>query len=316
MTTTPFIMGMRDAFFEALFTIAKGDPEVVFVSADNGAPTLDRFVAELPDRFFTVGIAEAQMIGLAAGLALEGKKVYAYAIAPFITTRVHEQVKIDVCSMNLPIVLLGVGAGYAYDIMGPTHHTVEDIAIMRALPNLVIHSPADGATAAALARISRETAAPQYIRFDRAGIPEIHAGRKTDFVAGLAPIRAGRDVLIIATGVMTHTALEVAATLADRGIEAGVVDLFRLKPVNVEVLLELIAPCERVVTLEEHLLAGGIGSIVAEILADHGVMKPLLRIGQDDRFVFDLGGREAIWRRYGLDEENVTRRIREFIGQR
>jgi transketolase C-terminal domain/subunit len=115
---------------------------------------------------------------------------------------------------------------------------------------------------------------------------------------------------------MTHTALEVAATLADRGIEAGVVDLFRLKPVNVEVLLELIAPCERVVTLEEHLLAGGIGSIVAEILADHGVMKPLLRIGQDDRFVFDLGGREAIWRRYGLDEENVTRRIREFIGQR
>jgi transketolase len=158
MTTTPFIMGMRDAFFEALFTIAKGDPEVVFVSADNGAPTLDRFVAELPDRFFTVGIAEAQMIGLAAGLALEGKKVYAYAIAPFITTRVHEQVKIDVCSMNLPIVLLGVGAGYAYDIMGPTHHTVEDIAIMRALPNLVIHSPADGATAAALARISRETA--------------------------------------------------------------------------------------------------------------------------------------------------------------
>ncbi|RMF18923.1 MAG: 1-deoxy-D-xylulose-5-phosphate synthase, partial [Deltaproteobacteria bacterium] len=119
-------IGMRDAFFNALYGIAESDPDVYIVSADNGAPSIDQFASNLKQQFIQVGIAEQQMIGMAAGLALEGKKVYTYAICPFITARVYEQIKIDVCAQNLPVTMLGVGAGYAYDIMGPTHHTVED----------------------------------------------------------------------------------------------------------------------------------------------------------------------------------------------
>ena len=312
--TTKFIIGMRDAFFEDLYEIARKDKNVVLISADNGAPTLDRFWKDLPDQCFTVGIAEQQMIGMAAGMAFEGKKVYAYAIAPFVTTRVHEQNKLDICAMNLPVVNVGVGAGYAYDIMGPSHHTVEDISIMRALPNMKIHSPADSICAKALARISYEDPSPQYIRFDRAGIPALYEGRTLDFNQGMAEARpGGRDLVIIATGIMVHQALRVAEELGGRGLDVGVVDLYRIKPVNEALLFQVVGRTPRIVTLEEHLLSGGMGSSIAEIFVDHGVTTPMLRIGQDDRFVFDYGGRQVIWKKYGLDVPGISSKILRWL---
>lgn len=313
MASTKFILGMRDAFFDALYPIAQRDRNVVIISADNGAPTLDQYSQNLPNQFFTVGIAEQQMIGMAAGMAFEGKKVYVYAIAPFVTTRVHEQNKLDICAMNLPIVNLGVGAGYAYDIMGPSHHTVEDISIMRALPGMTIYSPADSVTAAALARMTYEDRSPQYVRFDRAGIPVLYENRPVEFREGLALTKPGRDLIIIAMGIMVHQALKVAEELAGQGLDVGVIDLFRVKPINVERLFELLGEAPRVATLEEHLLAGGLGSSIAEVFVDEGVTTPLLRIGQGDRFVFDYGGRQVIWKKYGLDLPGVTGKILQWI---
>lgn len=312
MAKGKFTYGMRDAFFDALYRIAKRDRNLIIVSADNGAPTLDQFAAKLKSQFFTVGIAEQQMIGMAAGLALEGKKVYTYAIAPFITARVYEQIKLDLCAMNLPIVNIGVGAGYAYDIMGPTHHTVEDISIMRALPNMTIYSPADSVTAAALAPISYRVNTPQYIRFDRAGIPSLYEGRKVDFSQGLVSVKPGKDLAIVATGIMVHQALKVRTLLAEQGCDAAVVDLFRVKPVNKELLFSLIRKAPRVVTMEEHVLAGGMGGMIAEWFVDEGIEKPLLRIGQNDRFAFEYGGREVIWKTYGLDVDSVVDRIHKW----
>ncbi|MEX0701717.1 MAG: transketolase C-terminal domain-containing protein [Planctomycetales bacterium] len=314
--STKFIYGMRDQFFDALYEIAQTDRDLVLISADNGAPTMDQFVDNLPGQFYTVGIAEQQMIGMACGMATEGKMVYTYAIAPFVTTRVHEQNKLDICAMNLPIVNLGVGAGYAYDIMGPTHHTVEDITIMRVLPNLTIFSPADGVTAGALAEISYRLRSPQYIRFDRSGIPDIYTGWDLDFEEGLIETRRGADVCLVATGIMVHQALEVADALAERGVQAAVVDLFRLKPINEQKLLSILARFSKVVTLEEHLLAGGMGSALAEIFVDRGVTTPLLRIGQNDRFVFELGGREVIWEKSGLDVPGILRQIDDWSRER
>jgi transketolase len=313
--STKFTLGMRDAFFEALFPLFRRNKRAVLVSADNGAPSLDRFVRELPGQYFNVGIAEQQMMGFACGLALEGRKVYTYAIAPFVTLRCYEQNKLDQCAMNLPIVNLGVGAGYAYDIMGPSHHTVEDISIMRALPNVVIHSPADGTTAAALAELTFDDARPQYVRFDRNGIPEVYANRvQLNVEDGVIVTRPGRDIAIVTTGVMVHQALLVAERLAAAHVDAAVIDVCRLKPVNVPLLLNHVARMRRIVTLEEHLLMGGLGSIVAEIAVDEDVRTPILRIGQDDRFVFDNGGREVIWSRYGLAAEQVSTRVLEWIG--
>ena len=309
MSTPKFIIGMRDAFFNELYEIAKKDKDVIIISADNGAPSLDQFSQNLPNQFFTVGIAEQQMIGMACGMAVEGKKVYTYAIAPFVTTRVHEFNKLCLGAMNLPIVNLGVGAGYAYDIMGPTHHTIEDISIMRCIPNMTVHSPADSATASSLAQLSYENPSPQYIRFDRTGIPDLYSDRKVDFRQGLISVRDGEDLCIIATGIMVHQAIEVASELEKEGISAKIIDLHRVKPINKEFLLESIKGCPQIVTMEEHLLAGGMGSAIVEILSDEGITISVLRIGQDDKFVFELGGREEIWKAHGLDASGILKQI-------
>ena len=302
---------MRDAFFNALYEIAKQDKNVIIITADNGAPTLDQFSQNLPNQFFTVGIAEQQMIGMACGMAVEGKKVYTYAIAPFVTTRVHEFNKLCLGAMNLPIVNLGVGAGYAYDIMGPTHHTVEDMAIMRSIPNMKVHSPADSSTAASLAQISYDDPSPQYIRFDRTGIPDLYSNKKVDFKNGLIQVKDGEDLCIIATGIMVHQALEVASELQQEGIKAGVIDLHRIKPITKDLLMKHIQGYLQIVTIEEHLLAGGMGSAIAEIFADEGITTPLLRIGQNDKFVFELGGRQEIWKAHGLDVAGILKQIKE-----
>ncbi len=309
MASTKFILGMRDAFFNALYGFFQRDPETVFISADNGAPTLDQFYQNLPNQYFNVGIAEQQLIGMACGMALEGKKVYTYAIAPFVTSRCYEQNKIDVCAMNLPIVNIGVGAGYAYDIMGPTHHTVEDLTIMRALPNMTIHSPADSYCAEALAEISYRNRGPQYIRFDRAGVPEIYGEGEFKFADGVLLTRPGGPLALVATGIMVHQALKVADELAKTGVKARVIDICRLKPLNVEQLFNYLKGAKRVVSMEEHLLTGGLGSLLAETLSDNNVRLPLLRIGQNDCYVFDNGGREVIWEKYGLDVHSMTQRI-------
>ncbi len=314
MGSTKFILGMRDRFFNELYTLFQRDPQAVFITADNGAPTLDQFAQSFPDRFINVGIAEQQLIGMACGMAFEGKKVYAYAIAPFVSLRCYEQVKLDVCAMNLPIVLIGVGAGYAYDIMGPSHHTVEDISIMRALPNLKVYSMADGSSASELASVVHRDPSPQYIRFDRAGLPEVYASRPIEIADGVTQLRQGHDVCILATGVMVHTALAAADLLRQtNNLSVGVIDVFRIKPLNTTLLRDYLSQVERVVTLEEHLLAGGLGSALAELFIDHDIRIPTMRIGQDDRFVFDYGGRNAIWEKYGLDVGAVTARILKWM---
>lgn len=315
MDDTKFIIGMRDIFFTELYQIFREDKDCVVITADNGAPALDQFAKDFPKQYYNVGIAEQQMIGMACGMAFEGKKVYTYAIAPFVTIRCYDQNKLDMCAMNLPIVNLGVGAGYAYDIMGPSHHTVEDISVMRALPNLVIYSPSDGITASALVKMSYEDAAPQYIRFDRAGIPNLYEGRKVNFKEGMIQV-VGQEtnaVAIVATGVMVHNALKVAKSLEERGIGTSVIDLFKLKPIDAAILIRHLKGCRFLVTYEEHLLAGGMGSAVLEVLSDNDFRIPTLRIGQEDRFVFDYGGREVIWEKYGLDAPSVAKKVLSWI---
>lgn len=314
-SSTPLIMGMRDAYINALYPIFLKNKKAVFISADNGAPSMDQ-ISVLPGQFRNVGIAEEQMIGMACGLALEGKRVWVYAIDPFVTLRCLEFVKVDMCAMNLPIVALGVGAGYAYDIMGPTHHATGIVSAMRPWPNLRIYSPADNITASALADISYADTHPQYIRFDRSGLPDLYTGLpKLAFIHGvLQPKQVPfASMQIVACGIMVHQALRVAAEIEkERKIKVGVVDLFRLKPLNREKLLDAIRG-SWVVTLEEDFLPGGMGSMIAEFFADEGFFIPLLRIGQSEQFIFDLGGREAIWEKSGLDISGITEKILAWL---
>lgn len=300
---------IRDAFFDELYTIAKNDPQVIFLTADMGAHSLLRFKKDLKKQYINVGVAEQNMVSVAAGLALGGKTVFIYTIIPFASMRCYEQIKIDLCCMNLPVTIIGVGSGFCYGSDGPTHHAIQDIAVMRALPEMTILNPSDSATAQRCARISYKNSFPTYVRIDKGKIPLIYDVKNMNFSDGLAEIKSGSDLVIISTGIMVHRALEVAEALSARSISTGVIDLYRIKPLNAELLLKFIGKSKRIVTLEENTLTGGIGTAVSEVLNDNMRNIPLKRIGISDQHCFECGSREELHKSYSLDTESVVKNI-------
>lgn len=313
MTTENKRASMRDVFFDKLYELAKKDRRIILLSDDFGAPSLDKFRRDLTSQYINIGIAEQNMVSTAAGLALSGKIVYIYGIAPFVTLRCYEQIKVDLCCMNLHVTVLGVGAGYAYNDAGPTHHATEDIAIMRALPRMTIYNPSDNVMVASFAETSYDNPGPKYIRFDREKPVNIYE-KNTDFTNGIASLKAGKDLCIISTGIMVHKAFNIASELSKHSVDAGIVDLYRLKPTNEELLLEYISQSKRVVTIEENLINGGIGSIVAEILVDNDVTNlPLKRFAIPDQYCFECGSREHLYKLYDLDTEGIVKRILKWM---
>jgi transketolase len=303
---------MRDAFFDRLYELARKNSDIILVDADMGAPSLDKFRKDMPAQFVNVGIAEQTAITVASGLTLGGKIAFTYAIAPFITLRCYEQIKVEMCSMKIPVTCIGVGAGFSYEDSGPTHHTTEDISIMRALPNIVILNSTDNIMAVAFADISVKSKSPIYVRLDREPLADLYDKKET-FKDGVHSFKKGKDVCIIATGNMVHKALEVAKILKKGKIDAGVVDLYRLKPVNKTLLEKLMKESKKIVTLEEHLIDGGLGSIIAEIIADKNLKLPLKRLAIPDKYCYTYGGREAIRKTIRLDTKSVVDSIKKFV---
>ena len=299
---------MRDAFISGLYNRALIDRNIIFLSAEFGAPSLDIFRKTLPEQFINVGISEQNLISVAAGLALEGKKVYAYSIASFITLRCYEQIKIDLCTMNLPVTLLGVGPCYAYSVDGPTHHATEDISIMRALANMTIFSPTDSKMASSLVDISLSCQSPMYIRLDRGQYPLFHSSG-ADLSAGLRIVNDGSDICIIATGCMVHRAVEVASLLRERNISARVIDLYRLKPLDKDKLRENIQGLNSIITIEEHTLNGGLGGLILEAISDTGLTIPVKRLGIADSSLYNYGLRDDLHRLCSMDAQAIERTI-------
>ncbi|OGR00228.1 MAG: hypothetical protein A2284_03150 [Deltaproteobacteria bacterium RIFOXYA12_FULL_61_11] len=303
---------MRQAVFEALYEVARKNEDVILLVSDTGAIVLDQFRAEMPERIINVGIAEQNMIGVAAGLAMEGKKVYAYAIIPFVTMRCYEQIRVDLCCESLPVKLLGVGPGYDYSTLGPTHHGLEDMALMRALPGMQVFSPCDETQARVFMDLVLDHPGPSYLRLDRTGTPLIYAPGDKDFTAGWRELRKGRGLCIVATGGMVRTALAAAEALAPTLGQIGVIDLYRVKPLPEETLWQTLSTYTRVATLEEHSRIGGMGSAVAELLAERAPGPRLMRLGLADQVCRQYGSREDLLTIVGLELETVTRRLRAF----
>jgi len=277
---------MREAYFSCLYDIFSEDENVVFITADTGCTALDKIANAFPGRFFNVGIAEQQMIGMAAGLALEGFTVYCYAISPFITSRCYEFTKLDVCVNNLPVHLVGLGSALTYTAMGPTHHSTEDIGIMRVLPNMSVYSPINIETVAPLARYVHYRNCPSYTRLEKSGLhlyDRTSEGRLED---GFCLVSAGRsDVCVITTGLLAKSVV---------GKDYGHIDMFRLWPVRAEKLVAILSNYRAVITLEETLLPGGLGSIISELFCDYGVSTQLIRKGLTD-FIHGWCSRDNIW---------------------
>ncbi len=303
----PEPISQRDSFWNTIYNIARDDRRIVIVSADMGAPALDRFRRDLPGQFFNVGIAEQNGVAVSAGLAREGKRPFFYAIAPFAVLRPIELVRVNNAIMKIPITIVGVGAGFSYEDSGPTHHLLEDIAVLRVFPNITLHSTSDATLAAAVAEQSCHWPTTNYVRLDRQVLPDVHTGTNFDFKAGFAVLRAGRQAQIVATGYMVHKALRVADLLKKKGIELGVIDLFQL-PCDAAALARQIQAAPRLFTLEEHFLPGGMGSAILEMLADRGVSLPVQRYGMGDpgHYSYVYGGRETIHDSYGLSTEALA----------
>lgn len=303
---------MRDAFFDTVFHLAENDRNVIFLTDDMGAYSLERFKEKLPDQFINIGIAEQNMISVAAGLCLGGKSVFAYGIAPFVTMRAFEQIKVDLCCMNLPVTIVCVGAGFSYGSDGPTHHATQDVAIMRTLPEMTILNPSDASMTKASAEFSYKNRGPVYVRVERGMLPELYDGREVDFTQGLAVLKKGTDLMIIATGIMVHKAFEIKEALSKYSIDAGIVDFYRIKPVNETLLLEIIDESKKIVTLEENSINGGIGSIVSEVITDNNRQVSLKRLAVQDVHCYRYGDREFLNTVSGLDTDSIIKKIRDW----
>ncbi|MFC1510437.1 transketolase family protein [Candidatus Omnitrophota bacterium] len=306
---------IRDAFFDEIFAQAEKDKNLIFLCADMGAFSLDRFKAELPQQFINMGVAEQNMISVAAGLALSGKNVFVYSIAPFVTMRVFEQIKIDLCCMNLPVTIVGMGAGLTYSTDGPTHHAIHDLALMRSLPEMTIFHPCDASSAAAIAKISYESKHPVYVRLEKGQLPDIYDPDKKDFSCGFGLLTAGGDASIVAMGVMTDIACRVAAQLKEEGLNIQVIDVYRLKPLNFLVLKKALMKTPCILTFEEHTHTGGLGSDLVSWLAADCDTTPVKRCAIPDQHVFESASREELHQLFGLTAEQLKETVKNWIEQ-
>lgn len=302
---------IRDAFFDRVYEIASQDPDVFFLTADMGAFSLEKFRRYLPDQFVNVGIAEQNLINVATGLALGGKKVFVYGITAFVVQRCYEQIKVNICGMQLPVTIVGVGGGTTYDSDGLTHHAVQDIANMRALPEITIISPADPAGFQAAAYEAYSNGKPNYVRLDKGSYRNL--GNNEDFDAGICEIRKGKSTLLLTTGVLLHNIIELAEELNEGGVDGGVVGLHKIQPLNKERLLSIIENYSSVVTIEDHINEGGIGSLVSELISDADINIPLKRISLGNAIFRGYGDRDWMFRECGLDNASLVQSITDFL---
>jgi transketolase len=298
-----------------IYTLAKTDERIYFVGSDLGVGTLDQFKREMPERFLMEGISEANLIGVSAGLALEGRIVYANTIATFITRRCYEQVALDVCLHQVPVRLIGNGGGLVYAPLGPTHEATEDIAIMRALPHMTVVAPADADEMRRLMPLTVDYPGPIYIRLGKGGDPIVSNDRVLFQIGKAIPIREGCDALIITTGITLKFALDAAQTLGERGIEAAILHMHTVKPLDVDALRTYADPVAAIVTVEEHSIIGGLGGAVAEILVETNFRsaKRFKRIGIPDMFPDKYGSQNSLMAGFGITAEGVVASILELL---
>ena len=298
---------MRKAALEMVHALAREDERVVFIGSDLGPDTLAEMRAEMPDRFFMEGVSEAHIIGMAAGLAMEGYIPYVNTIATFITRRCFEQVALDLCLHNLPVRLIGNGGGLVYAPLGPTHLAIEDMAIMRALPNMAVTAVADADEMRRMMRASLHWPGPLYVRLAKGGDPIITGGIGGFAIGKAYELRRPGKVGLVATGVMTSRALAVADLLAGAGVAAGVLHVPTVKPLDEEALHGFARSCPLLVTLEEHVRAGGLGSAVLEALNDSGALSRVrvCRLGIPDSFAEQYGSQDSLLEIYELQPEKI-----------
>ncbi|MBI2739923.1 MAG: transketolase [Rhodospirillales bacterium] len=312
---------MRKRSLDMVHTLAKRDERVVFIGSDLSPNLLGEMKKEFPQRYYMEGIAEANVIGMAAGMAMDGFVPYVNTIATFITRRCYEQVAVDLCLHDLPVRLIGNGGGYVYAPLGPTHEAIEDIAIMRALPRMTVTAVCDADEMTRLMDATLAWPHPIYIRLGKGGDPIISKpergfaiGKAIDMIDGET---GASDVLLVSTGVATTQALKAAASLAADGIRCRLLHVHTVKPLDADAIVDAASQAKLVVTVEEHSVVGGLGSAVLETLSDRltGALPPLKRLGIPDKFADHYGSQAKLMEDFRFDAKGIDATVRKLLAE-
>jgi transketolase len=303
---------MRNQILQKLIELAQKDDRICIVTADIAGTPFEEFQKKFPDRFFNVGIAEANMIGVSAGLAMSGKIPIAVTIAVFAVERCFEQIRQDACYQRQNVKVVGFGGGTTYGPLAATHHAIEDIAIMRAIPGMTVVAAADpreaGKALVALAQMD----GPAYLRIGRAGEPIVYP-EDYDFKVGKAMVlKDGKDITLISYGLILPKVLKAREELEKQGITARVINMHTLKPIDKECVLNAARQTRAILTVEDHNIIGGLGSAVAEILADEGIPTRFRRVGINDIFT-TIGSQEELWEEYKMGTEGIKRAAEQLL---
>lgn len=302
------IKSMRDTFLTSLYEKMKNDKTIFFVSADFGAPILDKIREDYPDRFINVGIAEQNLVNVATGLALEGFTVYAYAIAPFITMRCYEQIRVNVSVLShvrpMNINFIGVGAGVSYAMSGPTHHCLEDLSIMNTLPNMEVFSPSDYKTSEAYVERTLRIKKPKYIRFDAKPMAVLEDNIQ-NFDDGFRVIQKGQKIAIISTGYMSQKAIKIV-----KDFDVTLIDIYLLNNYNKEKLNKEFENIDTIITIEEGFK--GCGGLDAEINSNFK-NKKTINLGFEKKYTFEIGSREFVHEKNGIGVDDISNVISQQI---
>lgn len=294
---------MRDAFIRELTALAKSDPSVLLITGDLGFGVLSEYADRFPNQFLNAGVAEQNMTGLACGLALEGHKVYTYSIANFTTLRPLEQIRNDICYHDVDVTLVSVGGGFSYGQLGMSHFATEDLAIMRALPNMEVVAPVDPWETKLLTRQMACKPGPKYLRLDKGRAGTFEEQVK---LGEIRQVRSGSDVTLIGIGAILAEALQAAETLATQGIQARVLAVHSLKPFDTDAVLTAARETGGIITVEEHSVLGGLGGTVAETCLEAGVIpKFFRRIGLQDQYPSIVGDQNYLRASYRMDAAGI-----------
>ena len=305
---------MRTAIIEEVYKIMKENKDSYFLTGDLGYNTLEKIEKDFGSRFINVGVAEQNMIGIASGLALTGKKVFCYSIIPFLTMRCFEQIRNDICYHDLDVTLLGSGSGLTYGILGSTHFALEDLAILRPLPNMTIFSPADEIDAQLGVRASKNFHHPLYIRIDLREKAKIHK-HLYDFKFGKGVvIQKGKDLVFFVTGTLMEEVIKATKIIKEeKGLTSTIIDIHTIKPLDIDLILKEVEGKEMVFTVEEHGIIGGLGAAISEILSESKKPVRVIRIGTIDKFVKVIGTRSYLRKQLGLDTEGIVKKVRQEL---
>lgn len=300
---------MRNAFADEITKLAGADDRVVLLSGDIGNKLFDNFKKVDERRFYNCGVAEANMMGVAAGLALSGLRPVVYTITPFTTTRCFEQIRVDACYHKAPVIIVGTGSGLSYAELGPTHHSLEDMAILRTLPGMRVIAPCDTTELRMALRAALAEDGPVYIRIGKKGEPAIHAQPPAFRIGEAIVVRPGTDVALIAAGTIMAEVLKAADLLNQRGVSAEVVSFHSVKPLDRAYLDRACSRFKLIATIEEHNRIGGLGGAVAESYASRRDAPVQISFGSDDEFMHEVGSQDYARAKYGLTAGNIADKV-------